>query len=62
MTIRPAETRATLQPTDGLDRLLAAGIPLHQIEQALDDAELEAACCVPMQTISMSLISRLLWS
>jgi DNA-binding transcriptional MerR regulator len=62
MDIDLAECRSLLRQPDGIDRLMAAGVPLHEIERLLDEADFEAACQAEAKTRSTSRFGRLLWT
>ena len=55
------QSLTTLRRPDGIERLLAEGMPLCQIEEMLDHLEYEEACAAATPPVSWSLIG-LLWS
>jgi hypothetical protein len=61
MAARSYDHLRTLHPGEAIDRLLAAGMPLHQIEDLLDDIEHEEAQHLQPGPGSQSLFGYLLW-
>ena len=62
MTTPSIELLAALRRPDGINRLLAEGISLCQIEEMLDQLEYDEACAAVASPAGWSLIGRLLWS
>jgi hypothetical protein len=62
MDIDLTECRSILRQPDGIDRLMAVGVPLHEIERLLDEADFEAACRSEPKPRSTGRFVRLLWT
>jgi hypothetical protein len=56
------ECRALLRQPDAVDQLMSKGIPLHEIERMLDEADFEEACRAKAKPKHPGLIGRLLWT
>jgi hypothetical protein len=61
MAARSYDHLKMLHTGEAIDRLLAAGIPIHQIEDLLDDVEHEEALHLLSAPRSQSLFGCLLW-
>ena len=61
MAARSNEYRKTLHHNDGIDRLMAAGVPIHRIEEMLDEVEYEEARHLRNEARSLNLFGCLLW-
>ena len=61
MAARSNEYRKTLHHHDGIDRLMAAGVPIHQIEEMLDEVEYEEARHLRSEARGLTLFGCLLW-
>jgi hypothetical protein len=58
----PTDYSAVLRRPEGIDRLVAEGVPLCRIEEMLDELEYEAARYVSSIRESRGWIGHLLWS
>jgi hypothetical protein len=65
MPLPESEYLAVLERPDGIDRLLAEGVPLHRIEAMLDQIEHQRQAgpvARPKEAAKSGLLGRLRWS